>query len=69
MALAPLIIGWIADHSSLLWAMHAAIVAQTMGGILFVFVIYLIRRQGLHHESLAGYLVEGIATASESAES
>src|SRR5271169_3816347 len=47
MAVAPLLIGGIADHSNLLSAMHAAVVAQAIGGGLFLGVIYFIRRDGL----------------------
>jgi len=47
MALAPLVIGGIADRSNLLSAMHAAVIAQLAGGVLFLGVIYLIRRDGL----------------------
>ena len=47
MALAPLLIGGIADHSNLLSAMHAAVVAQAIGSGLFLGVIYFIRRDGL----------------------
>jgi hypothetical protein len=68
------LIGWIADHSNLLWAMRAAVLAQVVGGVLFFFVIYLIHSQGLHHESLAAYRIpeiaalEGLGVATEGGE-
>lgn len=53
MALAPLVIGKIADRYNLMTAMHAPIVAQLVGGLLFLWVIYFIRRHGLHHPALS----------------
>jgi len=47
MAVSPLVIGGIADRSNLLSAMHAAVIAQFTGGVLFLGVIYFIRRDGL----------------------
>lgn len=55
MALAPVVIGRIADATSLQVALQAAIAAQLIGGLLFVVVIYFIRRDGLHHRALASY--------------
>ncbi len=53
MALAPLLIGRIADRYSLMTALHVPLVAQLVGGALFLWVIYFIRRHGLHHPALA----------------
>jgi MFS family permease len=47
MALAPPVIGGIADRTNLLSAMHTAVIAQLTGGVLFLGVIYFIRRDGL----------------------
>lgn len=53
MALAPLIVGWIADHSNLITAFDAPIASQLIGAAFFVLVIQSIRRNGLHHPALA----------------
>jgi predicted MFS family arabinose efflux permease len=55
MALAPLVIGIVADRFGLLWALHAAMTAQVAGGLLFLSVPYLIHRDGLHHRALGRY--------------
>jgi predicted MFS family arabinose efflux permease len=55
MALAPVLIGAIADRTGLEWALHTAILSQLLGGALFLGVPYFIRRNGLHHPALAGY--------------
>ncbi|HJY87335.1 MAG TPA: MFS transporter [Candidatus Acidoferrales bacterium] len=55
MALAPLLIGRIADNYGLLTALHVPLLAQLIGGALFLWVIYFIRRHGLHHAALAGH--------------
>jgi hypothetical protein len=55
MALAPMVIGRIADASSLRVGMQAAIAAQLIGGLLFLLVIYFIRRDGLRHPVVSGY--------------
>jgi predicted MFS family arabinose efflux permease len=55
MALAPLVIGIIADRFGLLWALHAAISAQLVGGVMFLSVPYLIHHDGMHHPALARY--------------
>jgi MFS family permease len=55
MAVAPVVIGAIADRSGLFRALHAAVVAQLIGGALFLGVPYFIRRNGLHHPALAKY--------------
>jgi MFS transporter, Spinster family, sphingosine-1-phosphate transporter len=47
MALAPVVIGGIADHSNLISALHAAIVAQLIGGLLFVLVVLQVRQRGV----------------------
>jgi MFS family permease len=55
MAVAPLLIGQIADRSNLFWGLHTAIAAQLIGGLLFFYVLVLIRRDGLHHPAMAPY--------------
>jgi predicted MFS family arabinose efflux permease len=55
MALAPLVIGIVADRFGLLWALHAAISAQIAGGLMFLSVPYLIHRDGMHHRALGRY--------------
>jgi MFS family permease len=58
MALAPLIIGKIADRTNLITALHIPIVAQLIGAALFLVVIQCIRRNGLHHPLLARHWAE-----------
>jgi len=53
MAVAPLIVGWIADHSNLITAFNVPIASQLVGAAFFVLVIQSIRRNGLHHPALA----------------
>jgi MFS family permease len=53
MALAPLIVGWIADRSNLITAFNVPIASQLLGAAFFVLVIQSIRRNGLHHPALA----------------
>jgi MFS family permease len=60
MAIAPLIIGKIADHYDLVTALHFPILAQLAGAAFFVVVIFCIRRNGLHHPALARYWDEEI---------
>ena len=55
MAVAPLLIGTIADHYGLMTGLESAIVFQLMGGLLFLYVPYFIRRDGLHHKALKKY--------------
>lgn len=55
MALAPLVIGIFADRFGLIWALHAAISAQVIGGLMFLSVPYLIHRDGTHHRALKRY--------------
>jgi MFS family permease len=52
---ASLLIGKIADHYGLFRGMHTAVVAQVMGAVGFLGVIYCIRRDGLQHRRLAVY--------------
>lgn len=68
MALAPLIIGRAADRYGLINALHIPIVAQLIGGACFGFVVFLIRRHGLHHPVLSRHwkgatLLPSLATA------
>ena len=53
MAIAPLVIGTLADRYNLITALHAAILAQLVGAALFLVVIQSISRNGLHHPVLA----------------
>lgn len=53
MALAPLIVGWIADRSNLITALNVPIACQLLGAAFFILVIRSIRRNGLHHPALA----------------
>ena len=45
MALAPVVIGGIADRSNLISALHAALAAQIIGGLLFVMVVLQVRQR------------------------
>ena len=58
MAVAPLIVGWIADHSNLITAFSVPITSQLVGAAFFVLVIQSIRRNGLHHPALARHWCE-----------
>ena len=53
MALAPLIVGWIADRSNLIAALNVPIACQLFGAGFFVLVVQSIRRNGLRHPALA----------------
>lgn len=53
MAVAPLIVGWLADRSDLITALNAPIASQVIGAAFFILVIQSIRRNGLHHPALA----------------
>jgi len=53
MALAPVVIGRLADRYSLITALHVPIVAQLAGAAFFVVVIQCIRHDGLRHPVLA----------------
>ncbi len=53
MAVAPLVIGKMADRYNLITALHVPIAAQLIGAALFLVVIQCIRRNGLHHPALA----------------
>lgn len=58
MALAPLVIGKLADRYGLIEALQIPIAAQLVGAALFVVVIQCIRRNGLHHPVLARHWPE-----------
>ncbi len=53
MAIAPIVIGRVADRYGLITALHIPILAQLIGAAFFVVVIQCIRHHGLHHPSLA----------------
>jgi MFS transporter, Spinster family, sphingosine-1-phosphate transporter len=53
MAVAPLVIGRLADRYNLITALHAPIVAQLVGAAFFLVVIQCIRHDGLRHPILA----------------
>ncbi len=55
MAIAPVVIGRLADRRDLLYALHVPIIAQLVGAAFFVVVIQCIRKDGLHHPVLARY--------------
>jgi MFS family permease len=55
MAVAPLVIGKIADHYNLVTALHIPIAAQLLGAAFFLVVIQCIRRNGLRHPVIAHY--------------
>jgi MFS transporter, Spinster family, sphingosine-1-phosphate transporter len=58
MALAPLLIGKVADRYNLITALHIPIAAQLIGAAFLLVVIQLIRRDGLHHPSIARLWVD-----------
>jgi len=58
MALAPLIVGWVADRSNLITALNMPIASQLLGAAFFILVIQSIRRNGLHHPALARHWQE-----------
>jgi MFS transporter, Spinster family, sphingosine-1-phosphate transporter len=53
MALAPVVIGRLADRYNLITALHVPILAQLAGAAFFVVVIQCIRHDGLRHPVLA----------------
>ena len=53
MAIAPVLIGRLADRYNLITALHVPIVAQLLGAAFFLVVILCIRRNGLRHPVLA----------------
>jgi MFS transporter, Spinster family, sphingosine-1-phosphate transporter len=53
MAIAPIVIGRVADRYGLITALQIPIVAQLIGAAFLVVVIRCIRRDGLHHPALA----------------
>jgi MFS family permease len=58
MALAPLLIGKVADRYNLITALHIPIAAQLIGAAFLLLVIRYIRRDGLHHPSIARLWVD-----------
>jgi len=55
MAIAPMVIGRLADRHDLIYALHIPIIAQLLGAGFFVVVIQCIRHDGLRHPALARY--------------
>ena len=53
MAIAPVVIGRVADRYNLITALHVPVVAQLAGAAFFVLVIQCIRHDGLRHPILA----------------
>ncbi|MFZ0759795.1 MAG: MFS transporter [Candidatus Sulfotelmatobacter sp.] len=53
MAIAPVVIGKLADRYGLITALQVPILAQLAGATSFIVVIRCIRRDGLHHPALA----------------
>jgi predicted MFS family arabinose efflux permease len=58
MALAPLLIGKVADRYNLITALHIPIAAQLIGAAFLLVVIQFIRRDGLRHPSIARLWVD-----------
>jgi MFS transporter, Spinster family, sphingosine-1-phosphate transporter len=67
MAIAPVVIGRLADHYNLITALHVPIFAQLAGAACFLIVIQCIRRDGLHHPVLARYWEEAPGTGTPEA--
>ncbi|HEX7424579.1 MAG TPA: MFS transporter [Terriglobales bacterium] len=72
MAIAPLVIGRLADRYNLITALHVPILAQLAGAAFFLVVIQCIRHDGLRHPVLARHwddapctLAPGVALAFE----
>ncbi|MGA2858460.1 MAG: MFS transporter [Candidatus Sulfotelmatobacter sp.] len=72
MAVAPVVIGRLADRYSLITALHVPIFAQLAGAAFFIVVIQCIRHDGLRHPVLARHwddapcaLAPGVALAFE----
>jgi|HubBroStandDraft_1064217.scaffolds.fasta_scaffold00069_57 MFS family permease len=77
MAIAPVVIGRLADRYNLITALHVPILAQLVGAACFLIVIHYIRHDGLRHPVLArhwddephadepGKLTPGVALAFE----
>ena len=59
----PLLIGKISDMSDLQIGLQAATAVMVCGALLLLLVIYFIRRDGLHHPSLAQFRAEEEAAA------
>jgi len=57
-ALGPQLVGRISDMSDLQVGMQAATAVMVAGALLFLLVIYFIRRDGLHHPILATFRAE-----------
>jgi MFS family permease len=55
MALAPLVVGSIADASNLVVGLEAAVIAQVIGAVFFAWAIFAIRRDGLRHPAMEPY--------------
>lgn len=56
MALAPYVVGKLADRYTLVVALRAAVAAQVIGGLLFLVVIWLLRRQAPRGPDQGGLL-------------
>jgi MFS transporter, Spinster family, sphingosine-1-phosphate transporter len=57
-ALGPQLIGRISDMSDLQIGLQAAVAVMVFGSLLMLLVIYFVRRDGLHHPSLAAFHTE-----------
>jgi MFS family permease len=53
MAIAPMVVGGLADRHGLIYSLHVPIIAQLIGAAFFVVVIQCIRHDGLRHPALA----------------
>lgn len=57
-ALGPQLVGKISDASDLQLGLQVAVAVMVCGSLLMFLVIYFVRRDGLHHSSLAAFHVE-----------
>jgi len=58
-ALGPQLVGKISDASDLQLGLQVATGVMVLGALLMFLVIYFVRRDGLHHPSLAAFRLEG----------
>jgi MFS transporter, Spinster family, sphingosine-1-phosphate transporter len=58
-ALGPQLVGRISDASDLQLGLQVATAVMVFGSLLMFLVIYFVRRDGLHHPSLAAFRLEG----------
>jgi predicted MFS family arabinose efflux permease len=61
--LGPVLIGKVSDISDLQMGLQAAAAVMVFGALLLLLVVHFVRRDGLHHPSLASFRAEDEATA------